>query len=94
MRAQEIIRRPMITEKSTELRDTRNIVAFEVNPRATKIDIRRAVEKQFDVEVGDVRVVTVRGKMRRQGRYVGKRPNWKKAYVRLTKGTIDFFEGV
>lgn len=96
MRIQEVIRRPLITEKSTELRAERNIVAFEVDPRANKIEIRRAVEEQFDVKVADVRVAVVQGKMRRQGRFVGRRPSWKKAYVRLAAGEkpIEFFEGV
>jgi large subunit ribosomal protein L23 len=96
MRIQEVIRRPLITEKSTELRDENNIVAFEVDRRANKIDVKRAVEAQFKVKVSDVRVSTVHGKVRRQGRYVGRRPDWKKAYVRLARGekAIEFFEGV
>jgi large subunit ribosomal protein L23 len=97
MRIQDVIRRPLISEKSTELRDERNVIAFEVHPDATKIDIRRAVETQFkkdNVKVASVRVSNVRGKMRRQGRFAGKRPNWKKAYVRLAEGAIEFFEGV
>ncbi len=96
MRIQEVIRRPLITEKSTELRDDNNIVAFEVDRRANKIDVKRAVEAQFKVKVSDVRVSTVHGKVRRQGRYVGRRPDWKKAYVRLAPGekAIEFFEGV
>ena len=96
MRIQEIIRRPLITEKSTELRDERNIVAFEVDRRANKIEIRRAVEAQFGVKVGDVRVASMHGKTRRQGRYSGRQADWKKAYVRLADGekAIEFFEGV
>ena len=96
MRIQEIIRRPLITEKSTELRDERNIVAFQVDRRANKIEIRRAVEAQFGVKVGEVRVASMHGKNRRQGRYVGRQPDWKKAYVRLAEGEkpIEFFEGV
>lgn len=96
MRPQDVIRRPLITEKSMELKDDKNIVAFEVDPRANKVEVRRAVESQFDVKVADVRVVTVRGKKRRQGRFVGKQPDTKKAYVRLAEGekTIEFFEGV
>lgn len=96
MRIQEIIRRPLITEKSTELRDENNIVAFEVDRRANKIDVKRAVEAQFKVKVSEVRIASVHGKVRRQGRYVGRRPDWKKAYVRLAPGekTIEFFEGV
>ena len=96
MRIQEIIRRPLITEKSTELRDERNIVAFQVDRRANKIEIRRAVEAQFGVKVADVRVASMHGKTRRQGRYSGRQPDWKKAYVRLADGEkpIEFFEGV
>ena len=96
MRIQEIIRRPLITEKSTELRDERNIVAFQVDRRANKIEIRRAVEAQFGVKVADVRVASMHGKIRRQGRYSGRQPDWKKAYVRLADGEkqIEFFEGV
>jgi large subunit ribosomal protein L23 len=96
MRIQEIIRRPLITEKSTELRDERNIVAFQVDRRANKIEIRRAVEAQFGVKVAEVRVASMHGKTRRQGRYSGRQSDWKKAYVRLAEGEkpIEFFEGV
>lgn len=96
MRLQEVIRRPLLTEKSTELRDERNIVAFEVDPRANKVEIQRAVEAQFKVEVAEVRVARMHGKVRRQGRSIGRRPDWKKAYVRLADDNqkIEFFEGV
>ena len=95
MRVQDVIRRPLITEKSTELRDDRNIIAFEVAREANKVEIRRAVEARFGVQVADVRTANMHGKVRRQGRFVGRRPDWKKAYVRLTGDkTIDFFEGV
>ena len=96
MRIEEVIRRPLITEKSTELRDERNIVAFVVHRDANKIEIKRAVEKRFDVRVAEVRVVNMHGKVRRRGRFVGRRPDWKKAYVRLAEGEkpIEFFEGV
>ncbi len=96
MRIQEVIRRPLITEKSTELRDERDIVAFEVDIRANKIEVKRAVEAQFKVKVAEVRTARMHGKVRRQGRYVGRRPDWKKAYVRLAEGEkpIEFFEGV
>ncbi len=96
MRIQEIIRRPLITEKSTRLKDDKGIVAFEVDRRANKIEIKKAVEAQFKVKVTEVRVLTMHGKVRRQGRYVGRRPDWKKAYVRLAEGQkpIEFFEGV
>jgi large subunit ribosomal protein L23 len=95
MRIQDVIRRPLITEKSTELRDERNIIAFEVAREANKIEIRRAVETRFDVKVADVRIANMHGKVRRQGRFIGRRPDWKKAYVRLQGDqTIEFFEGV
>ncbi len=96
MRIQEIIRRPLITEKSTELRDEKGIIAFEVARGANKIQVKRAVEAQFKVKVAEVRIAIVHGKVRRQGRFVGRRPDWKKAYVRLVAGEkpIEFFEGM
>ncbi|HEX3527899.1 MAG TPA: 50S ribosomal protein L23 [Thermoanaerobaculia bacterium] len=96
MKTQEIIRRPLITEKSTVLRDEKNIIAFEVHRDANRIEVKRAVEAQFKVKVADVRIARVHGKVRRQGRSVGRRPDWKKAYVRLVEGEkqIEFFEGM
>jgi large subunit ribosomal protein L23 len=96
MRIQEVIRRPLITEKSTQLRDEKNIIAFEVARRANKIDVKRAVEAQFKVKVAEVRMALVHGKIRRQGKFAGQRPDWKKAYVRLAEGekSIEFFEGM
>lgn len=94
MRIQEVIRRPLITEKATVLRDSKNVVAFEVDIHANKIEVKRAVEAQFKVKVADVRMARMHGKVRRQGRFVGRRPDWKKAYVRLSEGQIEFFEGV
>ena len=96
MRVQDIIRRPLITEKSQIQRDDTNTVAFEVDRRANKIDVKRAVEAQFKVKVAEVRIASMHGKVRRQGRFVGRQPDWKKAYVRLVPGekTIEFFEGV
>ena len=95
MRIQDIIRRPLITEKSTLGREISNTYAFEVAMGANKIDIRRAVEAQFKVKVAEVRICRVHGKERRQGRFVGRQPDWKKAYVRLGEGEkpIEFFEG-
>ncbi|MCB1008022.1 MAG: 50S ribosomal protein L23 [Acidobacteria bacterium] len=95
MRVQDIIRRPLITEKSSVQREGQNILAFEVDGRANKIQIQRAVETQFKVKVAEVRVANCHGKVRRQGRYAGRRADWKKAYVRLAPGekSIDFFEG-
>ncbi len=97
MRIQDVIRRPLITEKSTIQRELENVVVFEVDGRANKVEIKRAVEEQFkkdNVKVADVRIVRMHGKVRRQGRFVGRRPDWKKAYVRLASGEIEFFEGV
>ncbi|HEV7504361.1 MAG TPA: 50S ribosomal protein L23 [Thermoanaerobaculia bacterium] len=96
MRVQEIIRRPLITEKSTELRDDKGVIAFEVARNANKIQVKHAVEIQFKVKVAEVRIAMVHGKVRRQGRYSGRRPDWKKAYVRLAAGEkpIEFFEGM
>jgi len=96
MRVQDVIRRPLITEKSSVQREMTNTVAFEVDRRANKIDVKRAVEAQFKVKVAEVRIAGMHGKIRRQGRFVGRRPDWKKAYVRLAEGekTIEFFEGV
>lgn len=96
MRTQEIIRRPLITEKSTVQREDKNIIAFEVHRDANKIEVKRAVEAQFKVKVAEVRIARVHGKVRRQGRYSGRRPDWKKAWVRLVEGEkqIEFFEGM
>ncbi len=95
MRIQDVIRRPLITEKTTLQREIGNVYAFEVAMGANKIEIRRAVEEQFKVKVAEVRIARMHGKLRRQGRYFGRRPDWKKAYVRLRDGekTIEFFEG-
>jgi large subunit ribosomal protein L23 len=97
MRVQEIIRRPLITEKSTALRESHKIVAFAVDPGANKRQIKQAVEAQFKgTEVAEVRVARMHGKVRRRGRSSGRQPDWKKAYVRLTPESkpIDFFEGI
>ncbi len=95
MRVQDVIRRPLITEKAAGQREGLNVIAFEVDGRANKIEIQRAVETQFKVKVSEVRVANMHGKLRRQGRFAGRRADWKKAYVRLAPGekTIDFFEG-
>ena len=90
-----IIRRPLVTEKTNELREVYNQYAFEVAPDANKVQIRSAVEKLFGVSVLDVRTSIVRGKMKRHRRKVGKSPNWKKATVTLADDdTISIFEGV
>jgi large subunit ribosomal protein L23 len=96
MNANEIIRRPLVTEKSTILRETGNVIAFEVSPKANKIQVKLAVEELFRVKVEEVRLFNVRGKVKRMGRYEGKRRDWRKAYVRLKAGekAPDFIEGV
>ena len=90
----DVIRRPLITEKSTNLKETQHSLCFEVHRDATKPEIKKAVETLFSVKVADVRVARVHGKVKRQGRYVGRRPDWKKAYVVLKKDQkmIEFFE--
>ena len=90
----EVIRRPLITEKTTALKETQRSLCFEVHRDASKPEIKKAVESLFGVKVQDVRVANVHGKVKRQGRYVGRRPDWKKAYVVLKQGEkmIEFFE--
>ena len=91
----QLIRRPLISEKSTRLKEATNTVCFEVDRRANKIEIQRAVEKLFGVKVAGVRVANRQGKWKRMGRFLGQRKSWKKAYVRLAAGEkLEFFEGV
>ena len=97
MNNNQIIRRPLVTEKSTLQREAgANVIAFEVDPKANKIMVKDAVEELFKVKVEEVRVFNVRGKIKRMGRYAGKRRDWRKAYVRLKAGekAPDFIEGV
>ncbi len=86
----------MITEKSTWLKDKNKEVCFEVDPRASKNEIKKAVEKLFKVKVERVRVQSKTGKKRRVGRTEGRKKNWKKAYVKLKEGEkmIEYFEAV
>ena len=94
MHLYEVLRRPLITEKSTALQ-AQNKYAFEIADRANKLMIRQAVEKAFKVKVTGVNVVTMRGKTRRMGRRIIKTEPWKKAIVTLKPGDkIEFFEGV
>jgi large subunit ribosomal protein L23 len=91
----QIIREPRITEKSTVQKESSNQVTFKVHPGANKIEVRKAVEKLLKTKVVDVRTMNVRGKTRRMGKNVGKRPDWKKAVVRLAPGEkVEFFEGM
>lgn len=95
MAAQDIIIRPIITEKSMGATSQKKYT-FEVEKKATKIDIKRAVEELFDVKVNKVNTLHVRGQMRRQGRSEGYTRSWKKAVVTLTEGskTIEFFDSM
>jgi large subunit ribosomal protein L23 len=82
----DVIRRPVITEKGLALKEAVRTLCFEVDRDATKREIRQAVERIFKVRVEGVRTMSIRGKLRRRGRYVGYRPDWKKAYVTLAEG--------
>ena len=90
----EVIRRPLLTEKSTLLKEAQRTLVFEVHRDATKPEIKKAVEALFDTQVAEVRVAVVHGKVKRQGRYAGRRPDWKKAFVVLKEGakSVEFFE--
>lgn len=90
----QVVRRPLITEKGTMAKEMSNQLVFEVDRRANKIEIGRAVEALFKVKVLKVRTLNFDGKDKRVGRITGKRSDWKKAYVTLAPGqTVEFFEG-
>lgn len=90
----EVILRPIMTEKSVRQKEDRNVVTFRVRPDANKVEIRAAVETVFNVKVADVRTASFEGKLKRMGRYQGRRPDWKKAVVQLAPGyKIDLVEG-
>lgn len=95
MKLTEVIRRPLITEKTTAMREEGQTLVFEVARDANKIDVRRAVETLLGAKVAEVRTSLTHGKTKRQGRWVGRRPDWKKAYVRLRAGEKmpEFLEG-
>lgn len=91
----QIIRRPLISEKGTTLKDENNQLVFEVDKHSNKSEIKKAVEKLFKVTVLEVRTLNRQGKPKRLGRFMGKRKDWKKAIVTLKEGDrVDFFEGV
>ena len=91
----DIIKRPLITEKTSIQKEAANQVSFEVDCRANRVEIKRAIEKIFNVRVSGVKTMQVKGKTKQRGRIVGKRKDWKKAIVTLRPGErIDFFEGV
>ncbi len=95
MKLTDVIRRPLVTEKSTILREDGKTLVLQVAVNANKIQIRRAVEQLFGSKVADVRTTSVGGKLKRQGKHMGRRPDWKKAYVRLREGEKlpEFIEG-
>jgi len=95
MRQTDVIRRPLITEKTTILREDGRTIVFEVAADANKVEIRRAIEHLLGSKVASIRTSIAHGKVKRQGRYSGRRPDWKKAYVRLRVGEKmpDFMEG-
>lgn len=91
----DIIIRPIVTEKTNLQKEAANQVTFEVDRKANRIEVRRAIERIFNVRVANVRTMQVRGKFKRRGRVLGKRRDWKKAIVTLRPGQrIEFFEGV
>jgi large subunit ribosomal protein L23 len=93
MNIYDVIKKPLITEKTTTEKDVKNVVAVIVNADANKIQIKQAAEKLFNVEVKAVRTINMAGKVKRTGKNIGKRSNWKKAYISLNVGSnIDFFE--
>ena len=95
MNPYEIIKGPLITEKGSIQKEANNQLTFEVDRKANRVEIRHAVEKVFNVRVKKVRTMQVRGKVKRVGRTLGKRRDWKKAVVTLARGeNIEFFEGV
>ena len=95
MNLHDVILRPLVTEKSNIGRELQNLVTLAVDPRATKHDVQRAVERFFDVKVLDVHTMRMPRKTRRVGKHEGVKREWKKAIVKLAPGqTIEFFEGV
>ncbi len=95
MKETEVIRRPLITEKTTLQREDGRTIVLEVAMRATKVEVKQAVERLLGSKVASVRTAINHGKIKRQGRFAGQRPDWKKAYVRLRDGeqVPEFLEG-
>jgi large subunit ribosomal protein L23 len=91
---EDVIRQPLVTEKSTRARERSAVYCFKADVRANKVQIAEAVTALFGVKVDDVRTSTMTGKTKRAGRYQGKRPDWKKAWVTLAPGEkeLEFFE--
>ena len=95
MKLTDVIRRPLITEKTSVLREDGRTLVFQVAPNANKVQIRRAVEQLLGSKVDSIRTSLAHGKVKRQGRFAGRRPDWKKAYVKLREGAKipEFLEG-
>ena len=95
MKLTDVIRRPLITEKTTIQREDGRTIAFEVAAGATKIEVKQAIERLLGSKVDSVRTTLQHGKVKRQGRFSGRRSDWKKAYVRLREGQKlpEFLEG-
>ncbi len=95
MNQYDIIKRPVVSEKTNIQKEDFNQVTFEVDKRANRVEIAMAIEKIFNVKVSKTRTMHIKGKIKRRGRILGKRKDWKKAIVTLMPGErIDFFEGV
>ncbi len=95
MNLYQVIQKPIVTEQSTIGREEQNLVTLAVDPRANKHEIRQAVENLFQVSVLEVRTMRMPRKLRRVGKYAGRKPEWKKAIARLAEGqSIEFYEGV
>ena len=95
MRRYDIIHGPVVTEKTTLQKEIDNQVTFNVDKKANRVEIKDAVERNFNTKVKQVRTVQVKGKVKQRGRIIGKRQDWKKAIVTLMPGQkIEFFEGV
>jgi len=91
----QVLKKPLVTEKGTRQKEQSNQIIFEVDRRANRVMVRTAVETIFKVKVLSVKLMNVKGKERRVGKNVGRRPDWKKAIVRLGPGeNIEFFEGI
>ncbi|MFO7753196.1 MAG: 50S ribosomal protein L23 [Desulfobacteraceae bacterium] len=95
MKEFDILKKPVVTEKSTLQKELENKITLEVDKRANRVQIKEAVERSFNTRVDSVRTMQVKGKKKQRGRIAGKRKDWKKAIVKLAPGQkIDFFEGV
>ena len=91
----DIIKRPLLTEKTNIQKENLNQISFEVNRVANRVEIKRAIEHIFNVKVAAVQTMQIKGKIKRRGRIIGRRRDWKKAIVKLMPGErIEFFEGV